>query len=83
MAEDTHRENAHTVGTLTMTMTKVFFSASRKVSSFHRSMKFFRPTKFPRPWVFMLASVRLLTIQITMGMMTKPTKKIKLGSKNR
>ena len=26
-----------------MTMTKVFFSASRKVSSFHRSMKFFQP----------------------------------------
>ena len=45
MAEDTHREKTVTAGTLTTTMIKVFFSASRKVLSFHRSIKFFRPTK--------------------------------------
>ena len=83
MAEDTHRENAHTVGTLTMTIRKVFHSASRKVLSPHSFLKFASPTKLPRPAVFMLASVRLLMIQITMGMMTKPRKKIRLGSMNR
>jgi len=31
----------------------------------------------------MLASVRLLKIQMNMGIMTKPTKKMRLGSINR
>ena len=83
MAEDTQREKAHTVGTLTMTMRKVFHRAWRKVLSCHRSTKFFSPTKLPKPAVCILASVKLVRIQMTMGMMTKPTKKIKLGSRNK
>ena len=64
------------------TMIKVFFSASRKVLSCQRFTKYVRRlecTALSR----ILASVRLLKMQINMGMMTKPTKKTRLGSMNR
>ena len=84
MAEDTHREKAHTAGTLTTTMTKVFASPLRNTLSWARSVKFFRPMNLPNmPGSCMLVAVRLVMMQMNMGMMTKPRKKIRLGSMNR
>ena len=81
MAEETHREKAHTAGTLTTTMTSVFTSASRKVLSLQSRMKLFSPTKWPELFIF--ASVRLVKMHRIMGITTKPTKKSRLGSMNR
>ena len=84
MAEATHREKAQTVGTLTTTMTMVLTRASRKVLSWTSLVKFCRPTKEVAPaWACMFASVRLVPMQMIMGMTTKPRKKIRLGSRNR
>ncbi len=84
MAEETHREKAHTAGTLTMTIIKVFFSASRKVSSRNSREKLVKPMKLPNmSGSCILVSVRLVMMQMIMGMTTKPRKKIRLGSRNR
>ncbi len=81
MVEDTHREKAQTVGTLTITMTKVFFRASKNVWSPHSRIKLPKPIKLPA--LCILASVRLRKMQVIMGMTTKPMKKNRLGSINR
>ena len=84
MAEATHREKAQTVGTLTTTITMVFHRACLKSLSWKSLAKLLRPMKLPSMEVSrMLASVRLVRMQMTMGMMTNPAKKIKLGSMKR
>ena len=84
MAEETHREKAQTVGTLTITMTKVFFRPLRNTSSWKRLAKLVRPMKPPNiPGSCILVLVRLVMMQMNMGIMTKPRKKIRLGSMNR
>ncbi len=83
MAEDTHREKAHTAGTLTRTMTKVLTRPFKKTLSLARSAKFFRPMKPPnRPGSCILVLVRLVMMQMNIGMMTNPKKNTRLGSMN-
>ena len=72
------------MGTLTITMMKVFTSPFWNTLSSKSLAKFFSPTNWPNMVVsFMLLAVRLVKIQMNMGMMTNPTKKIRLGSMNR